>query len=84
MKLPEASFGPLLRPPLGGFLPSWLRVGCWALCKQGLFLQTPPSSHTRTRLEKLSGRGDHPKCSTAHGARGTPDHPWSHAPQRAR
>jgi len=63
MKLPEASFGPLLRPPLGGFLPSWLRVGCWALCKQGLFLQNPPSSHTRTRLEKLSGRGDHPKCS---------------------
>ena len=76
MQLPVASFVPCLRPILGGSLPSWLRVGCLGLCKQGVFLPNQPSPRRRTSLEWVYGHGDHPPSSRDHGARGSQDPPW--------
>ena len=46
-------------------LPSWLRVGCWGLCKPGLLLPNQPSPQRRTCLEWVSGHGVHPPSSRA-------------------
>ena len=84
MHLAEAQFVSCLRWALARSLPSWRSGGCCGLCNPGLFLPNQPSLQSRTRLELVSGHGDHPPGSRAHTARGSPDPPWPYGEQRAR
>ena len=84
MQLPEASLVPFRRSALGGSLPSWLSVGCWGQCKQGVFMPNHHSPRRRIRLEVGSGCRDHLPSSRAHGAIGSPDPPWTYGEHRAR
>ena len=46
-----------LSSALARSLPSWLRVGCWGLCKHGLFLPNQPCPPRRTRFKGVYGPG---------------------------
>ena len=78
MQLPEARFGPSVRPGLGAERPSWLRGHGWAQDAEGLRAPNPASPRRRTRWEWVSGAGDPEQSSRAQGARGSP------APHRPR
>ena len=60
-----------LRLALFGDLPRWLIVDCRGQCTQGIFMPNQPSHQRRTRLEWISGSGEHQPSSSAHGARGS-------------
>ena len=83
-QLPEASFVPFLKWALAGFLPSWQNVGWWGQCTQGLFRPHLPSPQTRACLELVSSSSDHQKSTSAQGAGGSPDPPYSYGEQWAR
>ena len=84
MQLPEASFVPFLRWALGGSLPTWLKMGWWGQCTQGLFRVPPHPPQTRARLELVSSSSDHQQCTSSQGAGGNPDRPCSYGEQWAR
>ena len=46
-----------LSSALARSLPSWLRVGSWGLCKQGLFLPNQPCPPRRTCFKGVYGPG---------------------------
>ena len=46
-----------LSSALSRSLPSWLRVGCWGLCKHGLFLPNQPCPPRRTCFKGVYGPG---------------------------
>ena len=85
MQLPEASFLPVQCLALGVELPGWLRVDCWGLCSQGMFVHAKLDfSLKRTRLELISAYGDSQQTPNAHGARCSPDSTWPYIEHWAR
>ena len=52
-----------LSSALARSLPSWLRVGCWGLCKHGLFLPNQPCPPRRTRFKGVYGPGTTPDAA---------------------
>ena len=72
MQLPEARFGPSVRPGLGAERPSWLRGHGWGLGAEGLRAPNPASPRRRTRGQCDSGAGKPQQSSRAQGSRGSP------------
>lgn len=56
MQLPEASFVLFLRLALGAELPIWLRVDCWSMWNNGIFMPNQNFPLRRTCLEWIQTR----------------------------
>ena len=65
-----------MRCGLGAEVPSWIWGDCTGPCPEGIFLPTPASPRSRTRLEWLFSSGDHQQSSRAKEARGRPNALW--------
>ena len=65
-----------MRCGLGAEVPSWIWGDCTGLCPEGIFLPTPASPRSRTRLQWLFSSGDHQQSSRAKEARGSPNALW--------
>ena len=73
-----------LSSALARSLPSWLRVGCWGLCKQGLFMPTQHSPLFFSCYDVLRDLRSHPTRRYSDLARGSPDPPWHYGEHRTR
>ena len=59
-----------------GIPPELAKAGLLGPVQTRPFPAKSPFSRRRTRLEWVSGHGDHPPSSRDHGARGSQDPPW--------
>ena len=76
MQLPAWSLERSVSCGLVAEFPSWIWGDCTGPCPEGIFLPTPASPRSRTRLEWLFSSGDHQQSSRAKEARGSPNALW--------